>query len=226
MSQVTVVPVKLVLLPPMPNGELAEHVYRICDFCGKTSEMLSAQQRIAERLAPGSYHCSFCLRHRFHTKENKHTLVMSFRGVIGYYFYELCQNPHGRQKKMWVSEVKDFISSHAEVGLTNPLFSYDPETLLWFVDFARVGSSKKKLKVEEVLKTVVNILACFNMSKEIPGVRLCRFFNKFKEAILQFHTKRYRPPDRRLLIPTLSGCLSHEPKHLERTRGIIAEEIA
>jgi len=220
MNHVTVRQVKLSQLSMAPSGELAENVRRICDFCGKDF----IGQKVTDRLAGhDGYYCSFCLRHRLHTKNASNVLGLSFRGVIGYYFSEYYQQVP--KPRMWLAEIRDFIDCHIEVGMTNPLWSYDPETLLWVLDFSRVGVSKRKIRVEEMLKTVINVLACFNLPQEVPGVRLYRFYSKFKDAIMQFHTKRYRPNDRRLLIPTLSGCLNIEPRHIDRTRNITFSEM-
>lgn len=223
MDQVTIIPVKLISLPPAANGELADHVYQVCDFCGKNFELSPAVRKHVEQLSGHkSLYCPFCLRHGYNTKNNRNVLIMTFRSIIGYYYHEFYLVPH---TKMWLAEIKDYIDIHARVGLISPLFTYDPETLLWFVDFSKVGLSKKKLKVEEVLKMTINILACFNLSQQIPQMRMTRFYNKYKEAIMQFHTKRYRPEGKPVLAPTLTGCVNTGSKLLERTRVFIANDL-
>jgi hypothetical protein len=103
--------------------------------------------------------------------------MLSLRSLIGYYYIQYYQS-----KKMYLSELEDYIATHQRIGLLNPVFDYDPETFVWFIDFSRIGSSKRKIKVEEVLKTVVNMLACFNLPQNVPGVRISKFFLKVKET--------------------------------------------
>lgn len=214
MNQLTVVPIKLVSVADAPNGELSDHIYRTCHFCSKQSELFPLNHRLNQRLTNSDeYYCQFCLRHNHHTRNSRHVLIMSFRSILGYYFY----NHYKCFKKMWLSEIKDYEVVHAETGLQNPVFSYDPETMLWFVNFDKVGTSRKKIKVEEVLKTVMNILVCFNLPQEVPEMWPLRFFSKYKEAIMSFHTRRYRPEGRKMLIPTFVNCGVSDPK-LDDTR--------
>lgn len=152
-------------------------------------------------------------------------MILSFRSVIGYlYFYNYLQV--GGPSKIWVSEIQDYIDSHISAGLVNPLFVYDPDTLLWFVDFSKVGTSRKKLPLESVHKTVVNILTSLDLHK-IPGMDTSRFFQKYKDAIDVFAEKRSRPGNKRLLLPTLTGCGVNEPKNFsfDRTRNFIFEDL-
>lgn len=103
---------------------------------------------------------------------------------------------------MWLSEISDYIKAHEQAGLQNPVFHYDPETYLWFVDFSKVGNGRKKIEIEDVLKTVMNILTCFNLYEYANG-GMHSFYNKYRDAIVKFHEQRYRPEDRPFLIPTL-----------------------
>ena len=108
----------------------------------------------------------------------------------------------------------------------NPVFDYDPDTYLWFVDFNRVGNSKRRLPLEDVLKTVVDILACFNLSENVPGLSMSTFYGKYKEAITNFYERRYRPTDKRMLIPTFSGCLAQAANNqFEKSRNFTASEL-
>lgn len=221
MNQLTVVPIKLISVADASNGELSDHIYRTCHFCAKQSEFFPINQKINQRLTGSDqFYCQFCLRHDCHTKNSRHVLILSFRSILGYYFQQYYQ----LQKRMWLSEIKDYEGSHTQIGLQNPVFSYDPETMLWLVNFAKVGISKKKIKIEEVLKTVINILTCFNLPQEVPGLRCQRFFLKYKEAILNFHTRRYRPEDRKMLIPTFVNCGIGETK-LDETRHFTFQKL-
>lgn len=212
MDQLTVIPTKLVSVADAPNGELSERIYRTCHFCEKQTEIFSLNKKINQRLTGSNqFFCQFCLRHDHHTKNSRDVLIMSFRSILGYYYQQYYH------KRMWLSEIKDYETSHVQTGLQNPVFSYDPETLLWFVNFAKVGMSKKKIKVEEILKTILNILVCFNLPLEVPELHFCRFFSKYKDAVLSFHTKRYRPEGRKMLIPTFINCAAFA-KNLDETR--------
>lgn len=188
---------KLTLL----EGEFSDTPVYECNFCQKMFPIPSAQQRFYSDFSEEMY-CTFCLRNGFDTKGNRHVLGLSFRSIFGHYYHVFYKN----KRKMWFSEIDDYIHSHIEIGLQNPLFLYDSESYLWFVDFLKVGQGKRKIPVEEVLTTIDNILNCFNLSEKIPGIQMAVLFEKYKDAILKFHTQRKRPSDRRLLVPTLTGC--------------------
>lgn len=223
--------VKLTPLAPAPFGGLSEDVIRTCNFCAKEVNASSYVERINQRLGgkKEDFYCSFCLRNNLHTRNSRHILVISFRSIIGYYYYEHYMNSHmSTNRRIWLAEIEDFIQIHAKVGLSNPVFSYDSETLLWLVDFSKVGTSKKKIKVEEVLKTVVNVLATFNLAEQIPGIHAYRLFEKYKDAIMEFYNQRYRPEGKKMLIPTLVGCIGGDNRLnviLEKTRNFISANM-
>lgn len=149
-------------------------------------------------------YCAFCLRNKFHTRLRKDVLILSFRGIAGWlYHFKYLSNLSGR---MWLSELQDCIDVHQQVGLTNPSFSYDPETMLWFVNFSHIGDGKKQQGIEEVYKTIINILACFNLPINVPELDTSLLFNKYRKSIEEFYQKRQRPKNRYMLIPTFSGC--------------------
>jgi hypothetical protein len=219
--------VSQVKLTPLPvlTDELSEQVYRKCFFCEKDCLVIPMTKHYSEKLAgPDRYFCSFCLRKFFHTKISRNILVLSFRSIIGHFYYQNYLHA-AAGRRMYLADIDDYIHSHVDVGLMNPVFDYDPDTFLWFVDFSRVGNSKKKLPLDDVLKTVVDILACFNLTENVPGVSSATFYAKYKEAITNFYERRYRPPDKRMLIPTLSGCLPGGDKTHERSRNFTASEM-
>jgi hypothetical protein len=185
-------------------GELSDIVHYECAFCAKTTGLPINQRKICEKLSGAEFYCPFCLRHNFNTKANKHILIMSFKSIAGYYYYEKYLYANNRQ--IWFSEIRDIMDSHERVGLQNPAFNYDPSTFLWFVDFSKVGRGKRKIKVSEVQKTTLNILACFNLMDHVPTIKMAKLFEKYREAIEKFYQQRYRPEGKRLLIPTLAGC--------------------
>ena len=220
--------VQLKPIPAAPSGELSEKVFRKCSFCEKNCEAISDQSRLVDRLAgPGNFYCSFCLRHDLHTRGNRDVLIFSFRSIIAYFYLQNYLNVTHGARKLWVSEIEDYIESHRQAGVVNPVFLYDPETMLWFVNFAKVGNSRKKIPLEEVLKTVVSILASFNLSETTQGISTAALYAKYKDAIENFYRKRYRPSDRRMLIPTLTNTGVVEPPNcsLEKMRNFTIEDL-
>jgi hypothetical protein len=111
---------------------------------------------------------------------------------------------------MYYSEIKEYIDSHVQVGLVNPLFLYDPDTFVWFIDFTRVGRGSGKISIEEIQRTVANLLVCFNLPTHLANVKMYEIANRFREAINLFYQQRTRPEGKRLLVPTLSGCGVYE----------------
>lgn len=173
-----------------------------CNFCGKEVVSTQGTTRYQERLSgPGRFFCTFCLRHGFNHRGSRDTLVLTFRGIIGYYYYAF----YALSKQVWMyaSEIEDYAAAHAEVGGRNPLFAYDPETYLWFVDFSRVGESKRRLALAEVLKTVGEVLLSFNLYENVADIRVRDVYQKFAEAVVRFHQTRTRPDGARVLAPTL-----------------------
>ena len=192
---------KLVLL----EGEFSDTPVRECRFCQK---MFPSSQQM---------YCTFCLRSGFNTKANRHILGLSFRSIFGFYYYVFYKN----KRQMWFSEIDDLICKHIDIGLQNPLFHYDSESYMWFVDFQRVGDAS----VEEVLTIVSDILDCFHLPDKIPGIQMTVLLNKYKDAILKFHTQRERPDDKKLLIPTLIDCGKSLQAILSDTRSFCPKKF-
>jgi len=188
------------------DGELSNEIYYECDFCGKRMPQKPDPRTLCERLSGEHYYCSFCLRNKFHTKNNRHILMLSFRSLIGYYYYKFYVHPITSMKKIYLSELEDIIKAHEQAGLQNPLFHYDPETFIWFIDFSRIGRNGKKIKLNDVLKTIINILVCFNVSDKFYDVKSHLLYKKYEEAIEKFYQSRYRPTGKIILVPTLAGC--------------------
>jgi hypothetical protein len=211
------------------TDELSDKIFRKCGFCEKSCQLPPKQSKLVQKLAgPECFYCPFCLRHNLNNKDNRDVLILSFRSIIGYfylqnYLYNIFDNT-----KFWISEIEDYIKKHMDAGLTNPVFLYDPDSLLWFIDFSKVGRSKKKIPIEDVFETVANILKTFDLEKTIAGCNQTTFFSKYKEAIDLFYTKRHRPENRKKLIPTLTGCGVLEPKNFsfDCTRDFIFEDLA
>jgi hypothetical protein len=188
------------------NGALAHEVYYECTFCQKTMFPLVEDLKVMYANLSGSrYHCPFCIRHGFNTRNSKHVLILSFRAIIGYYYHYHYDTPTF-EPKLYYSEIKEIVDFHVETGLTNPVFYYDPETYLWFVDFGKVGHGRKKISVNDTLKTISNILLCFNLNKHLVSPKIHVLYNKYAEAMRKWYENRTRPEGKRMLIPTLLGC--------------------
>jgi len=219
--------VKLNPIDPENSGELSDVIFRKCFFCEKSHEINSEQYFLIQKMSgPGNFYCPFCLRHNLHTKNNRNTLILSFRSIIGYLYFHNYLHSLDRSK-LRISEIEDYIFSHEKIGLVNPLFIYDSETMLWFIDFSKVGFSKKKVPLDEVLKTIINILDSFNFSKTVPSLNSDSLFNKYKNAIKLFYTSRRRPENKKILIPTFNGCGVMEPKFFsfDETKDFIFEDL-
>lgn len=213
MSEAETIDMQSVVLTPREEGgtnnELAEKIHFQCSFCGKQVGIYPMERALCEKLSGEKFYCTFCLRNNHHTKINKHILILSFRSVISYYYHAKYLTASNR--KLWISEIADYIDSHWDAGLLNPAFLYDPSSFLWFIDFSKVGKDGRRMRLCEVLKTVANMLACFNLRQHIPEIKMGKYFYKFDEAITKFYKNRYRPADKRMLIPTLNNCGVFEP---------------
>ena len=209
------------------SGELSDRVLRKCNFCEKECEYFTNQSQIIDRLSgPKNFYCPFCLRHGFNNRSNRDVFILSFRSIYAYFYLQnyFCSTIG---KKLWISEIEDYIESHKAVGLINPLFFYDDDTMLWFIDFSKVGNSKKKIPLDEILKTVVNILASFNFRENIVGMKLSDLYLKYKEGIEAFYQKRHMPKDGRILIPTLenTGAVYSKVHNIEKTKKFIFKNL-
>lgn len=220
--------VKLMPVTEKLDGELSEKIFYTCSFCNKTIGLYPAQRILCEKLSGSYFHCNFCLRNNYHTKISRHILTLSFRSIVGYYYYRfhvpqktttsstttnyygqghhVYNSHHTTSGKMWVSDIEDFIKNHIIVGMQNPAFDYDPETMLWFVNFLKVGRGRRKLRVDDIKKTIVDVLLCFNLPHNLPGVQMHKFYSKYSEAVDEFYKQRTRPKGRKQLIPTLLHC--------------------
>lgn len=211
-----------------PKGELSDQSLCTCCFCEKSTMLSFVSRRMCEKLSKGGqFFCQFCLRHGHNQKNARNTLILSFRSVIGHYYLTHYRKQGKIAKTMYLSQIEDFIKAHAEAGLTNPVFSYDPESYLWFVDFEKVGTGNRRQPIDGVKKTLISILACFNVVDNCPGLRMTALYKKYEEAIEIFYSQRNRPPDKKILSPTLIGCGVVETKECpyEKTREFSSADL-
>jgi hypothetical protein len=194
-------------------------LFRKCNFCEKET-LIKSDVQIDRLCPPGRFYCRFCLRHSLYNRDNRHVLMFSMKSVLGYYFWQFYYGPP--KPHVWISEIKDYADLHEEVGMRNPVFNYDPETYTWFIDFLRVGDSKKKLPLQEIKKTIVEMLAVFNMHVYVKGLSMSLFYAKYSDAIDEFYQKRFRPDGKRILTPTFKGCGSPEWGQLSSVNLMVA----
>lgn len=190
-----------------PNtGELSDLFIRFCEFCCKKCESNSLSYATCSKISGEQIHfCEFCLRNGFHGSKRKNILILSFKAIIAFFYYQNYLN--GLHKKMWFHEIKDHITCHKQIGLMNPIFHYDENTALWFIDFNKVGNGNRQVSLEAVLETVDQIISGFRFSETIPLVDKQKFHDKYINAICDFNEKRERPNGKIMLCPTFTDCL-------------------
>lgn len=177
--------------------------YCRCNFCEKMTCVNSYHKEASDRLGGSNrFFCSFCLRNDYYQRYGNHVMVLTYRGIIGYYYYAYYVMP--KVASMIVADIHDYLDLHQRAGLQNPLFRYDPETFCWFIDFSKVG--KRKMPVEFVLKTIIQQLACFNLYENVRGSSPRKIYEKYQEAVLEFHQHRARINGDKVFAPTLWGC--------------------
>ena len=184
----------------LKNEKLYDDYYQTCEFCKKPIKSLE-EHNISVSLEDKSLYCTFCIRNRFNNKDSKNVLIISFRGIIGYLYHLKYAT---KNRKIHLSQLKDMIYCHMSVGLKNPVFNYDPETYLWYIDFNRIGRGRKKLDFDLVHAHLDKILKCFDLSSEHHEM----VFEKFEKSLIQFYEKRQRPKNKKMLIPTMKGIVN------------------
>lgn len=206
--------VKLVPIENELDGEFAEIVGYNCDICDKFTLFYPPQRKMCEKLSRNNFYCNFCLQNNFNNRAVKRDLlILSFRSIIGFYYLN-----YYTSKKIYYSQIESMIQSHEKTGLIYPFMKYDPETFLWFVDFSKIGRGQKKISVDELIAATINITSCFNLPIVIDGFKTQVFIQKFIDAIDKFYSNRYRPEDKKFLVPTLLNCVNTtDQKMVENT---------
>ena len=196
--------------PPTKPQEFPAEFSQKCYFCEKTVRYNNITKDYLKVFNPKNrMYCTMCLRLGMHHRDSSNVLMLSFRGIIGHYYSYLYKNSN----VISLSEIFDYITEHKKVGLTNPVFSYDEEYLNWFVDFNLVGTTKRKMRINAIYNHIINILICFELKNQLPSIQSEAFFKKYKDAIELFYKERKRPEGRKILCPTLRGCLAQNANH-------------
>ena len=206
------------------SGELSDLFIRLCEFCLKKCSNNSKNYEICEKLScTHEFFCEFCLRNAMQTRRKENTLIMTFKPIAAWYYHH---NYLGNKRIIWLHDIKKYIEIHKRIGLSNPLFMYDEETMNWFVDFNRIGDDSKKVPLESVCETVETIVESFDLKKNIPTLDVDKFFSKYVNAINEFNQKRERPNGKRILCPTFSECLSSITKlPVEKIKNFLPDQM-
>lgn len=175
--------------------------FRQCSFCEKFTVVTNHKKRFSDKLA-SQFFCSNCLRNDYY-KYNANIMVLTFRGIIGYYYYSYHVAPK-TTASMYGTELDEYIKKHILVGFSNPLFRYDEESYCWFIDFGKIG--KRKIAIDEILKTIVGQIAVFDLFDNVPNCSPKKFYDKFRNAITEFHNTRTRVGGVKIFAPTLIDC--------------------
>lgn len=207
---------------PIESEELDDgaQVFYRCAFCNKVCLATEKQRSYCSKLTASSkFYCNFCLKNDFYTNSSN-IFIMSFRSLIGYYYYCFFAIP--RQSPMQLGDIEDLIFLHFNIGEKNPLWKYDSETFCWFIDFRKIGKSKHKMSLESTLETVVEVLAGFQMFENIRNVSPHKLYKKYKDSITSFYHDRTRPAGN-ILVPTLLAC--DIPKHINDNQKSIPVDV-
>lgn len=205
------------------TDELSDNIYRICCFCDKSIKLNLNNLGSCQRLSGSKFYCSFCLRHNHNHRPARHILPISFRGIIGYYYYQYYLPD---TSKLYYSQIKSFIENHKRVGLQSPVFYYDDSNFMWYLNFNHIGNHQNKAPYSEVKRNISSILSCFKINLMISQFAQDAVLKKFEKAIELFYQQRKRPKNKKTLIPTLDGIsLSDKNYFYEDTRNFIETDF-
>jgi hypothetical protein len=109
---------------------------------------------------------------------------------------------------MWVSQIESQIEKHALIGLNNPALAFDPQTLLWFANFNKIGVDTYKAPFDEVLLIIQKMFDVFEVKDRISQYASDQLWERFDKATKLFYQQRKRPKDRKMLIPTMAKILT------------------
>lgn len=215
--------VQLEKIPNTSKNEISETHYRMCNFCDKTIRISGDNMNVCVRMSGKKFYCPFCIRNNFHHRTSKHVLIMSYRAIFAYYYYRLYNYS---SRELYYSQLEKIIDRHCQIGLLNPVLSYDPSTFLWFVDFGKVGSDATKASLHEVKATAAKVLASTEIKKHVSSFAEESIWEKFDKAITNFYKNRQRPKDRKMLIPTFYKIIHNESEEFhDCTRDFVKSHM-
>jgi hypothetical protein len=209
--------VNITKIKTINSEELSDNVFRICNFCDKPIKLNLNNLNTCQNLCGKDCFCPFCIRFNHHHRHSRHILPFSYRGIIGYYYYKLyLSNP----PEIYYSQIVDIIKKHKSIGLQSPIFYYDEDNFMWYLNFNLIGNQKNKAPYSEVKRVVGQMLNCFKLNTVISPFAQDHMQKKFDKAIELFYQQRKRPKNKKTLIPTLEGTSSGEKSSFyEQTRS-------
>lgn len=123
-----------------------------CNFCDKKSSTYNYYHNIYQQASKNNFYCNFCLRNEFYNINCKDLMILTFNPIIEKY-YKLYL-----KKRIFYSEVLDFIESHKNTGLLHHAFYYDDDSLKWFINLTKINKNT-------LIQHLLNILCCFNINE-------------------------------------------------------------
>lgn len=207
------------------DHELSDTLFRVCVFCDKMVKITPSNFKSCIRLSNGVFHCPFYLRHNHHHRSARNILVMSLRAIAAYYYYRFYLD--NSEWDMYISDIDDILTDHVKIGLQNPVFVYDPNTMLWFIDFNRIGVELHKAPFDEVIDTISKMYDCFQVENHFSPYIRNDLWDKFNKAVTLFYQKRRRPKYRRFLIPTLANqaVQTEKDEFWDKTREFVRSHM-
>jgi len=126
-----------------------------------------------------------------------------------------------------MNEITKYIESQQRLGLQSPVFSYEPSTFLWFINFNHVGKDSRKAPYSEVKDMVKLLLVILDLPKHYGDYAFKDMLEKYEKALDVFYKQRKRPKDKRMLIPTLMGIVHDGGKadYFEDTRDFMRASL-
>lgn len=176
----------------------------ICAICQTPIKYNLKKNPIHYHLSKEQHTCIFCTKHQF-IKRKQHILVLSFRAIIAYYYqFIYCKN-FSNYHHLSLYEIHKIIKNHYKTGIQNPLFYYEQENMLWFIDFSHITTKDAYNITLGHVKKIYNQMRV----KTLVGPQVYKeMWEKYRKAIDEFYKTRNRPEDRKLLIPTFYDVIS------------------
>jgi hypothetical protein len=189
--------------------ELSDNLYQICNFCDKL--VITTQNNFISclNMSGKKFYCPFCLRNNFNLKSSKNIMILSFRTIISYYYYKFYDC---KEELISFEDLEEMVERHAWHALQNPAISYDPFSMLWFLNFNKIGDSYKAAPIKEIIGTLRSGIKAFKLKNKLSLIAEENMWKKYSNAVYLFEEKRERPKGRKILLPTLAGCVHFEKK--------------